>query len=208
MLSHAPAGRPAAPRPADPKCRKGPGAGAYRSADGDRIADQSNWLQRRQMLLCGGSAVPLLLLQADNALARQRPGLGVESQQCALEELTTESATECRLKILREDQDAAGSADYKALAKENQTQAAGVGTATGAADAEYVEMTTALADYIGQWASLDVYDPARLTALAAIKSDGPKWVSKYARGGSVKNQSARRFYIALDAALGHIAPNG
>ena len=33
-------------------------------------------------------------------------------------------------------------------------------------------------------------------------------MSKYARGGSVRSQSARRMYIAVDALLGHFASNG
>jgi hypothetical protein len=33
-------------------------------------------------------------------------------------------------------------------------------------------------------------------------------VSKYARGGSARAVSARRFYIAVDALGGHLAANG
>jgi hypothetical protein len=33
-------------------------------------------------------------------------------------------------------------------------------------------------------------------------------VSKYARGGSARKLSARRFYIAVDALQGHLASNG
>ena len=45
-------------------------------------------------------------------------------------------------------------------------------------------------------------------AIAAIKADGSKWVSKYARGGSARKQSARKFYIVIDSIQGHFASNG
>ncbi len=32
-----------------------------------------------------------------------------------------------------------------------------------------------------------------------LRKDGSTWVSKYARGGSARKLSARRFYIAVDA---------
>lgn len=41
-----------------------------------------------------------------------------------------------------------------------------------------------------------------------IKTDGAKWVSKYARGGSARTFSAREGYIVVDAVLGHLASNG
>ena len=47
-----------------------------------------------------------------------------------------------------------------------------------------------------------------LQAIAAIKSDGSKWVSKYARGGSARKQSARKFYIVVDSIQGHFVSNG
>lgn len=45
-------------------------------------------------------------------------------------------------------------------------------------------------------------------AISAIKADGSKWVSKYARGGSARKQSARKFYIVIDSIQGHFASNG
>lgn len=44
--------------------------------------------------------------------------------------------------------------------------------------------------------------------IKAIKADAQAWVQQYARGGSVRKQSARRFYIACDAVLGFMASNG
>lgn len=33
-------------------------------------------------------------------------------------------------------------------------------------------------------------------------------MSKYARGGSARSDSARRMYIAVDSLIGHLAANG
>lgn len=54
----------------------------------------------------------------------------------------------------------------------------------------------------------DVYDRQRPPLIKSLKTDGLAWVSKYARGGSVRKQSARRFYVAVDAIVGHLASNG
>ena len=54
----------------------------------------------------------------------------------------------------------------------------------------------------------DVYDKRRVPLIKELKGDAQVWVTKYARGGSVRKQSARRFYIALDAVLGFLASNG
>jgi hypothetical protein len=54
----------------------------------------------------------------------------------------------------------------------------------------------------------DVYDKARVPLIKTLKTDAQTWVTKYARGGSVRKQSARKFYIAVDAVLGHMASNG
>lgn len=53
-----------------------------------------------------------------------------------------------------------------------------------------------------------MYDKSRVGLIKAIKGDAQAWVQKYARGGSVRKQSARRFYIACDAVLGFMASNG
>jgi hypothetical protein len=54
----------------------------------------------------------------------------------------------------------------------------------------------------------DVYDKSRPALVKSLKLDSATWVSKYARGGSVRKQSARKMYIAVDAIAGHIASNG
>lgn len=50
--------------------------------------------------------------------------------------------------------------------------------------------------------------PLPLTLLQTIKADGFAWASKYARGGSARKLSARKFYIVVDALQGHITSNG
>ena len=42
----------------------------------------------------------------------------------------------------------------------------------------------------------------------ALKQGGGDWAAKYARGGNTRKQSARRFYIAYDSLLGHLATSG
>ncbi len=54
----------------------------------------------------------------------------------------------------------------------------------------------------------DVYNKQRVPLIKSLKADSLAWVSKYARGGSVRKQSARKMYIALDAIQGHIASAG
>lgn len=54
----------------------------------------------------------------------------------------------------------------------------------------------------------DVYDKARIPLIKALKADSITWVSKYARGGSARTQSARKMYIAVDAVSGFLASNG
>lgn len=55
----------------------------------------------------------------------------------------------------------------------------------------------------------DIQDyKTRVPLIKTIKTEGADWVSKYARGGSARSDSARRMYIAVDALIGHLAANG
>lgn len=102
--------------------------------------------------------------------------------------------------------------------------------------AAYTRETVALGDVVEKYFTLDPFDPERtkivkvsnslklavvrrlalawdtsLTVthgLQTIKTDGAAWASKYARGGSARKQSARKFYIVVDALQGHITSNG
>lgn len=53
-----------------------------------------------------------------------------------------------------------------------------------------------------------MYDKSRQALIKSLKIDGSTWVSKYARGGSARSQSARNMYIAVDAVQGYLASNG
>lgn len=44
--------------------------------------------------------------------------------------------------------------------------------------------------------------------IKTLKVESNAWVSKYARGGSVRKLSARRMYVAVDAVQGHLASAG
>lgn len=48
----------------------------------------------------------------------------------------------------------------------------------------------------------------RVPLIKLLKTESSEWVSKYARGGSARKESARRMYIAVDALIGHLASNG
>lgn len=47
-------------------------------------------------------------------------------------------------------------------------------------------------------------DRQRVALVKTVKLDGTAWVSKYARGGSARTQSARRLYIAVDGLVSFI----
>lgn len=57
-------------------------------------------------------------------------------------------------------------------------------------------------------APLAVYNRQRVPLIKSLKEDSNVWVSKYARGGSVRKVSARKMYIAVDAVQGHLASAG
>ncbi|KXZ44921.1 hypothetical protein GPECTOR_60g698 [Gonium pectorale] len=76
-------------------------------------------------------------------------------------------------------------------------------------DKDYVNSTLKLREDIISYATLDVNDyKVRVPLIKTLRTEGSDWVSKYARGGSARTDSARRMYIAVDALIGHIAANG
>ena len=76
-------------------------------------------------------------------------------------------------------------------------------------DEVYAKSSLALMDEIESYLALDPKDgKARFTASKRLKNNGLDWVSKYARGGSARSQSARKLYIAIDGLLGFLASNG
>ncbi|KAK9806731.1 hypothetical protein WJX72_000866 [[Myrmecia] bisecta] len=156
--------------------------------------------QRRGVLLGLGSA--LLLLPAQQASA----GFGWDGSSSAIGSCALgEAGDECRKAVLLKDK-----ADVSSYgASSSATKAT---TATGVPVAEmsdeYTLATLELGEAIEKYASLDLYDPQRVKVIQLLKKDGAAWASKYARGGSARKLSARRFYISIDALQGHIASNG
>lgn len=111
---------------------------------------------------------------------------------------------ECRARVLARD--AGSQEDYARF--EGRTARTASGVPVSAMGDEYVAATAALADKVEAYLGSDPYDKARGPLIKAVKADAQAWVTKYARGGSVRKQSARRFYVAVDAVLGHLASNG
>ncbi|KAI8471916.1 MAG: photosystem II Pbs27-domain-containing protein [Monoraphidium minutum] len=155
---------------------------------------------RRQALLLLGAGA-LLSAPASPALA----AFDRTPTVCADQE-TGEAADECRARILARDGPAGQQVDYNQFEGRSARLASGVPVSK--IDDEYTRATLELADKLEAYFTLDPYDKARPPLIKAIKADSQAWVTKYARGGSVRKQSARRFYIAVDAVLGFFASNG
>lgn len=68
--------------------------------------------------------------------------------------------------------------------------------------------TLDLGTKIESYFTIDPYSKERVILIKTIKTDSSSWVSKYARGGSARTQSARKFYSAVDSVLGHLTSNG
>ncbi|KIZ05124.1 hypothetical protein MNEG_2835 [Monoraphidium neglectum] len=117
---------------------------------------------------------------------------------------TGEAADECRARVLASD--VSKQEDYTRFENRSARVAGGVPVST--IDDEYTRSTLELAEKLETYFVIDVYDKQRVPLIKTIKTDAQTWVTKYARGGSVRKQSARRFYIAVDAVLGHFASNG
>eukprot|EP00877_Chromochloris_zofingiensis_P005521 jgi/Chrzof1/14970/Cz09g22190.t1_PSB27B[v5.2] len=124
---------------------------------------------------------------------------------CADED-TAEAGDECRRSLLAKD--AGAKQDYQAAKSRQVSGSVAGGVPVSVIDDEYTRATVALSNKIEQYFTMDVYDRQRPPLIKSLKTDGLAWVSKYARGGSVRKQSARRFYVAVDAIVGHLASNG
>ncbi len=84
----------------------------------------------------------------------------------------------------------------------------GAVTANAGADGAYGAQTAALVAEMERVLALDVYDPSRAAAIAALVSDGKAWAGVYAPGGSSKRASGRAFYNAVNQLIGHFSFNG
>ncbi|GIL88972.1 hypothetical protein Vretimale_16302 [Volvox reticuliferus] len=128
---------------------------------------------------------------------------------CASETKTEDDDAACRRAVLSNDLGDVqkAEANYKSLAEKKFTAVNGVPVAI--LDSEYVRSTLKLREDIINYATLDVNNyQVRVPLIKTLRAEGADWVSKYARGGSARTDSARRMYIAVDALIGHLASNG
>jgi len=116
-----------------------------------------------------------------------------------------EEGVECRMQAIEKDA-AKGKEDYSKIS--NQEIKTVYGTPVSEMSEEYTKETYALRDLLSTYVQLDPYDKQRPVMFKEVKKSSADWVSKYARGGNVRKQSARTFYVAVDAIQGHIAQNG
>lgn len=148
----------------------------------------------------------LLLLGAGSIFAAAVPAQAITliPTVCADQE-TGEAADACRAKTLARD---AGKQESYTKFEGRADPKTAINVPVSKMDDEYSRATVQLADNLESYFTMDVYDKARVPLIKEMKSEAQAWVTKYARGGSVRKQSARRFYIAVDAVLGHLASNG
>lgn len=116
---------------------------------------------------------------------------------------TAEEAGACRAAELAKDQ----TGDYSKVSV-GAKKALAPNVPVSDLNNEYVQSTRDLAAKIDKYLTLDVYDKSRQPLIKSLKTEGSTWVSKYARGGSARSQSARNMYIAVDAVQGYLASNG
>jgi len=147
----------------------------------------------------------LLLASASFLAMSQQPALAVATNTvCASDTATEAEDAACRQNALARD--AGKQESYGQVSSRKFELVEGVPVAK--LDQTYINDTLKLSEDIEQYCSMDVYDKARPGLIRTLKSDGTTWVTKYARGGSARSQSARRMYIAVDAVVGHLASNG
>ncbi|PNH07369.1 hypothetical protein TSOC_006244 [Tetrabaena socialis] len=150
-----------------------------------------------------------LLAMAAGALVGLASAAPAQALTCSAGTDTVEDDAACRRAVLSKDAGSVQSAEanYNKLSGGKFSAAPGVPVAV--LDQEYVRSTLQLRDIILSYASSDVNDyKARVPLIKLVKTDGAEWVSKYARGGSARSDSARRMYIAVDALIGHLSANG
>jgi hypothetical protein len=73
---------------------------------------------------------------------------------------------------------------------------------------QYAKDTASVAEITLKYIKGEVDDGEVPAVVKVLKKEGQEWVSKYARGGSARKLSARKFYIAVDQVNGHLAFNG
>ena len=120
-----------------------------------------------------------------------------------------EAGTECRTKSLTRDVQKGKLGSYSS-ALDNATKLGAKATNVPVSNlgSQYAKDTAALAESLTKYVKGEVDDDSRPALVKVLKKEGQEWVSKYARGGSARTVSARKFYIAVDQVQGHLAFNG
>ncbi|MEW5297724.1 MAG: hypothetical protein WDW36_000909 [Sanguina aurantia] len=140
------------------------------------------------------------------ALGSPHPASAIaKNKNLCIDKDTEAESDQCRRGLLQGD--ATKKEDYSS-ASDNKYSAAPNVPVSVLGD-KYAKETLALRDSIITYATMDAGDfKVRVPLIKVLKAEGLEWVSKYARGGSARKESARRMYIAVDALIGHLASNG
>ncbi|KAG7671750.1 hypothetical protein Ndes2526B_g07351 [Nannochloris sp. 'desiccata'] len=120
-----------------------------------------------------------------------------------------EAGTECRTQLLARELGQGKLGSYDA-AQQNGAKIGVKATNVPVSNlgSQYAKDTAAVAESTLKYIKGEVDDDSRPALVKVLKKEGQEWVSKYARGGSARTLSARKFYIAVDQVQGHLAFNG
>jgi len=120
-----------------------------------------------------------------------------------------DAGTECRTKLLARELGQGKLGNYDAAQKNGaKIGAKATNVPVSNLGSQYAKDTAAVAESTLKYIKGEVDDDSRPALVKTLKKDGQEWVSKYARGGSARTISARKFYIAVDQVQGHLAFNG
>lgn len=158
-------------------------------------------MQGRRAVL--GALAAVITIPAKQASA----GFGWDGSSAALGSCAIgDEGADCRRQQLLKDK--IGTSAYPSSQQEGRPQALTTGIPIAEMNDDYTKETVALGEAVERYFSLEPFDPERPKLVKSIKADGASWASKYARGGSARKLSARKFYIVVDALQGHITSNG
>ncbi|KAG2482709.1 hypothetical protein HYH03_018366 [Edaphochlamys debaryana] len=155
----------------------------------------------------GPSRRGLLALAAGAVVSMASPAVRPAFAGCSADAEDGDQSAACFQQLLAKDVDAVKDARFKTEANRSFTAAANVPVAS--LDSEFARATLKLRERIISYATSDLEDyKNRVPLIKELKIEAAEWVSKYARGGNVRSDSARRMYIAVDAVVGHLASQG
>ena len=166
-------------------------------------------MDAKKSFLAGSAAVLMTLSTVDlpaQAVLGAPPGDRWDGESSAIGSCPLgEQGEQCRANILAKDT----MLTYGQM--NNSGKVSGKATGVPVSDVTstaYKRDTTALADSLKVYMTLDPSDDNRVGLVKTLKKESLDWVSKYARGGSARAKSARTLYVVVDAVQGHLASNG